>query len=86
MDLPQCWAYNSNGERCEKHAGHPGQHAITRSWTDDQCAAPATNKPQGRPLMEVFAEEETKQPSKCIACKHMHRDGVCKCGCHEHIG
>lgn len=88
MDLPQCWAYNSGGERCEKHAGHPGQHAITHSWTDSECASPGQPPVKGRPLIEVFAEEEAKEQasSKCVACQHQHKGGPCKCGCHEHIG
>jgi len=87
-DLPRCWAYNLEGVRCEKRAGHTGDHLVSTTWNDDECYAPdrVPATPQGKPLIEIFAKEEEVVASKCVACQHMHRGGVCKCGCHEHIG
>lgn len=82
-ELPQCWAFNTVNERCDKKAGHTGNHAITRSWTDDECVMPSAAP---RPTTPPVAPPEPVAPVKCIACKHMHKGGICQCGCHEHIG
>lgn len=81
----QCWAHNSKGDRCQKPPGHKGFHQISIRWEDSECLTPSGQPPQGRPLVEVFAEAE-QQPTRCIACGHLHKGGECKCGCHEHIG
>lgn len=80
----QCWAYNLKGDRCQKPPGHKGPHQIKFLWEDNDCYSP-----QGKPLIEVFAEEAAaaeEAPQKCIACKHSHKAGQCKCGCYEYVG
>lgn len=37
---PQCFAYSQTGIRCEKTAGHSGNHAVHVAWTDDECYQP----------------------------------------------
>jgi len=39
MKERQCWAYGPNG-RCTHPAGHPGNHIIEYTWTDDECVTP----------------------------------------------
>lgn len=91
MDLPQCWAYNSNGTRCEQRAGHASPHSYTITWTDEDCYKPGT---PAHPAIEISLPPIPPPPpgevpaaaGKCAACKHNHRGGECKCGCYEHIG
>jgi hypothetical protein len=35
-----CWAYSPGAIRCDMPAGHPGDHAHTQTWTDEECATP----------------------------------------------
>lgn len=93
--MSQCWAYNTDRLRCQLDAGHEEPHTIYTTWRDDQCYEPdkslhtlmqpvATAGDSGAGTIKAlppFAE-----PASCVACKHMHKGGVCKCGCHEHIG
>lgn len=92
-ELPQCWAYNVHGRRCEQPAGHATTHSYTVSWDDKECYNPSSKPPAILPpvnaaLEAVVAAAAPPPPSnaKCVACQHQHRGGVCKCGCHEHIG
>jgi hypothetical protein len=39
-DIRQCWAFHRDGARCEHPAGHPGDHAVQKTWNDLQCATP----------------------------------------------
>ena len=80
--IRQCWAFNFKGHRCEHPAGHPGNHVVTAEWTDEECYAPPTGAPTPAPA----PAPATLVTQKCVACQHMHKGGVCKCGCHEHIG
>lgn len=88
--IRQCWAYNVAGNRCDHPAGHVGKHMIATEWDDSECYAPsgfqtptAVQPPQTQPApIEVAPVVVTK----CIACSHAHKSGVCKCGCHEFIG
>lgn len=88
--IRQCWAYHRDGARCEHPAGHPGDHAVQKTWTDLQCAtpgefthsAPATLMTDTSPAMPA----PTPVATACIACGHKHKAGECKCGCYEFIG
>lgn len=96
--IRQCFAYNIKGERCDHPAGHPGEHAITYSWTDDECYEPG--RAEGIPMTKSREEAAIKfmeehrpvlpepmpEPVGCIACQHKHKGGACKCGCYEFIG
>lgn len=86
-EFRQCWAY-FDGNRCSLRAGHANDHARKITWTDTQC--------QGVPLIEVLTVDEPipfalpesiqQDADQCVACKHRHRAGECKCGCKEFIG
>lgn len=87
-DIKRCFAYNINGTRCDHPAGHPGHHAITVTWTDDECFTP------GQPTIVKQAKQATPpempqiaevKPESCVACQHKHKGGPCKCGCYEQI-
>lgn len=39
---PQCFAYSMAGLRCEKSAGHAGDHAINVVWDDAHCYRPTS--------------------------------------------
>ena len=89
-EIRQCWAFHSDGTRCELPASHPGDHAVERTWTDAQCATPGEF---GKPALLVTETSVTEpapvlveKPIKCVACQHAHRNSACKCGCHEFIG
>lgn len=94
-EIRQCWAYHRDGVRCEHPAGHPGNHAVQKTWTDLQCATPGEFTPAPATLVTDIAPQKT-QPlvtavasvavTKCIACNHAHKSGECKCGCYEFIG
>ena len=80
----QCWAYNTQGQRCEKPAAHTGNHGITSEWTDDECYSPIKHQlPTPTPAPPVLAAPIN---NVCVACQHRHKGGDCKCGCYEFIG
>ena len=83
----QCFAYNLNGERCDKTANHRGDHERRFHWTDADCYQPG---PAAPPIpirtAQPPAAAPAEHPTPCVACGHRHRGGECKCGCHEHIG
>lgn len=80
-EFRQCWAYHE-GNRCSLRAGHKTDHVRKITWTDSEC--------QGAPLIEILAP--IPQPlvessnDLCVACRHKHRSGECKCSCKEFIG
>jgi len=41
-DIPLCWSFSRTGERCEKDAGHDGQHerTVRTLWTDEEAWRP----------------------------------------------
>ena len=88
--IRQCWAFHRDGMRCEHPAGHAGDHMVAKTWNDLQCATPGEFEPaQGFPVPAVAAvvvPKGVEVVTKCVACSHAHKSGVCKCGCHEFIG
>lgn len=86
MDARQCWAHHPDGHRCQKRATHRNDHSWSITWTDSESV--------GAPLIEIFANEpipftiasEPEPDISCVACKHRHRSGECRCGCKEFIG
>lgn len=90
--IRQCWAFHRDGMRCEHPAGHAGDHAVQKTWTDLQCATPGEFEPtphKVQPALSVTdmsAAPVPTPPTKCAACMHAHRDGECKCGCYSFIG
>ena len=89
-EIRQCWAFHSDGTRCELPAAHPGDHAVERTWTDAQCATPGQltvkSEPAASNYIDLAKGELVEKQIKCVACGHSHRNGACKCGCHEFIG
>lgn len=81
-DIRRCWAFHNDGMRCEHPAGHPGQHAVQRTWDDDECAIPGEIKTTPPPPPPPLVTEVVS----CVACGHKHKGGECKCGCREFIG
>lgn len=91
MQERQCWAYGPQG-RCTHPAGHPGNHIIEYTWTDDECVTPSVptlghSQPATAMTDTSAAINEPAQEASeaCVACGHMHKSGACKCGCYEHI-
>ena len=85
-EIRQCWAYYPDGTRCELPAAHPGDHAVERTWTDEECAAPTQSAPATSNHIQASVPELVEKSNKCIACGHAHRNADCKCGCHSFIG
>ena len=86
--IRQCWAFHRDGMRCEHPAGHAGDHVVAKTWNDLQCATPGEFEAPAKPV-PLLVPEVVPEPvvvTKCIACSHAHKSGVCKCGCHEFIG
>jgi hypothetical protein len=88
-EIRQCWAHDTNGNRCQAKASHRGNHYLKIVWTDEECV--------GLPLIKVLPDEPiplaipTPPPvqvdvTSCVACHHRHRGGECKCSCKEFIG
>ena len=90
MTERQCWAYGPNG-RCHHPAGHPGDHIIEITWTDNECVTPGQPAPSMTGISPAPAVQEPVQvvqdeePEACIACNHMHKGGECRCGCYNHV-
>jgi len=88
--IRQCWAFHRDGARCEHPAGHNGDHVVQKTWKDIECATPGEfeSVPERGTYEKTRVAEPVLQeaPNKCVACGHAHRDGQCKCGCHEFIG
>jgi hypothetical protein len=86
-DIRQCWAFHTDGTRCDLPAGHPNDHATERTWTDDECAQPGLATPvteNARPVPVV--PDPVPAAIKCVGCGHAHKGGPCKCQCYEFIG
>lgn len=87
--IRQCWAFHKDGTRCGHPAGHPGDHAVEMTWTDEECALPTEQHvqvPVQVPVPAAAPAPLEEKPVKCVACSHHHKGGACKCGCHEFIG
>ena len=86
-EIRQCWAHDLNGNRCQAKASHRGNHYLKISWSDAECAgAPLIKILEDEPIPYTLPEPPPVDPSPCVACRHMHRTGECKCGCKEFIG
>lgn len=90
--IRQCWAYHTDGARCEHPAGHPGDHAIQKTWNDLECATPGRTPAPATLVADTSRALDLPEPmpapavNACIACSHRHKGGECKCGCYEFIG
>lgn len=75
----RCWAFHRDGERCELIAGHDDDHAVSKSWTDLECATPGEFP---APAPAAPAADPIPVPQICI-CDHnkvAHSSGVGACG------
>lgn len=92
-EVRQCWAFHRDGMRCEHPAGHPGDHTVSKTWKDIECATPGEFEP-AKPTVITTSRNTTVEvkdvepdlPTRCAACSHNHKSGPCKCGCYEFIG
>jgi hypothetical protein len=84
-EIRQCWAFHRDGARCEHPAGHPGDHAVQKTWTDLECATPGEFEP-APPVVAPVIPPLVQKVVSCVACQHKHKDGPCKCGCYEFVG
>ena len=89
MTERQCWAYGPNG-RCHHPAGHPGDHIIEITWTDNECVTPGQHGPSvtgisPATVVQHVQEPVQDEPEACVACNHMHKGGECRCGCYNHV-
>lgn len=82
----RCWAFHRDGARCEHPAGHPGNHVVSKEWTDAECAMPGEANVVQIPVPAPAQPKLEVVEVKCVACQHKHKGGACKCGCHEFIG
>ena len=97
-DIRECWAYSKAGQKCSHPAGHPGDHAIIITWTDDECWKPGageTPKPKPPYTVNIPAVEhliDVDMRPDCEICSHpadMHSNqiGECvACDCKSYIG
>ena len=92
-EIRQCWAFHYDGFRCEHPAGHTGDHIVTKTWNDLECATPGEFTPAHAALVTDIVHaipmpepEAAVVVAGCVACGHKHRSSECKCGCYEFIG
>lgn len=90
-EIRQCWAFNSEGLRCDHPAGHVGEHINSTYWDDSECFAPAdpgtpATAKTGISVIPPVVAEEPAPAANCVACAHKHKGGTCRCGCYEYIG
>jgi len=91
VEIKQCWAFHKDGTRCDMPAGHPGNHAVERTWTDAECHAPNAHPLPPAPVATpAYVPPPPAPPAndKCVACQHKHRGRECPgaCECKEFIG
>lgn len=78
---PQCFAYSGEGMRCEKPAGHAGNHLINISWDDSECYIPTAPprrplsptswlSPNRTPLMEDVLPEQAQDDAEATLTEH----------------
>ncbi len=86
--MTYCFAYNKDGRRCEKAAGHDGDHLIQTVWGDDECLDVAALLAQPKEVLVTVTntqpapvEDDGEKPTdKCEACRHprsTHDDESC---------
>ena len=83
-----CFAYNAQRQRCDMPGGHPGNHAFTVTWTDEECYDPTapvevTLKEYGTPRFTTPPPMEG-DTDECLICDHRMHRGMCRvedCDC-----
>jgi hypothetical protein len=97
-EVRACFAYSQSRERCDMPAGHPGDHSITLTWTDEECfdpTAPIDMSEYRLPDLNVVRPVPDEEPvvfESCVACDHPHPwhedGGACSlndCGCMRYV-
>ena len=97
MDIPKCYAYNTDGLRSMQIAGHDGEHSHAITWTDDECWSPGPSVTiRGGGGGGGGSEPPSTEPIPCVVCNHSnakHTPEGCvgrnqegdECGCFEFI-
>lgn len=95
-DVPRCWSFSPNGERCEQRAGHTDQHSVSVVWSDADAWTPQLVATAGSPTtgqVPVYAVPDLPDVAplssgSCLNCDHpTHgepcevRVGRAECGC-----
>lgn len=96
-----CFAYNTDGLRCDSPAGHDGPHTLTIEWGDEECWVPSAGSSSNTPLSfsvnlaAPLPEEESLgpvpiygegKPGVCVLCNHaMHGRECERCDCKSGI-
>jgi hypothetical protein len=81
-EIRTCFAFNQNKQRCDMPGGHPGDHSITMTWTDEECYDPTaevtlTLREYGTPRFTPASHGETEhlvdvpvELEDCAVCEH----------------
>ena len=95
--LIRCFAYSKDGQRCEQLAGHDGNHAVVKEWTDDEVWDPsmALIPPTVVHLGKTEITQHYTAPptgdddsSECLICDHSMHRGMCNvdaCDCRNGV-
>lgn len=68
--MTRCWALSEKFGRCEKNAGHDGEHSVTWTWDDDACWLPSmtTTGAADVPIVHVSIDDEPIAKDRCYTC------------------
>jgi len=97
-ERPQCWAFHTDGTRCQHKAGHGSVHRYTVEWDDQVVWVPAI-KPAEPVIsitdadLEALSSEQVTPAGQCVVCHHLrgaHDDDGCQasaaCECLTFVG
>lgn len=82
----QCWAYSQEGLRCERQAGHIGNHIVGKEWGDDECMIPSGPGVASHVPVGVLPQAPAAPSGEaCWACNHVHVGECPYCACKNSI-
>jgi len=97
MSSSQCWAHNSQGQRCELDGGHAGDHILSVTWGDEETLIPGAvvkapqrlSQPRSRDKSEPG--DSVTETANCELCGHeksFHSDNMAcvACDCRGFLG
>ena len=90
--MSMCWSFNRAGRRCERPAGHEGDHSIEETWADAEAWTPSESNVTVVPVVDLPMMEDkpktTANVRKCAVCDHPWHNQECErktqglpCGC-----
>lgn len=86
MVFRQCWAYSQEGLRCERQAGHIGNHIVGKEWGDDECMTPSGPGVASHVPVGVLPQAPAAPSGEaCWACSHVHVGECPYCACKNSI-